>query len=231
VTNTVEALEKTDLFRGISAEHLQRVAQLARRRHFDADSYIFREGDPGRSLFIIATGQVQIRRAASGRPDTVLELLEAGDSFGELALLDDEPRSASALAVADTEALVIDRHEFFELLREDSRFTLALLGSLAKIIRRNNDELESVNSDSAAKRLARALVREAEQYGTEHGKGKKIMRRVDDAELAGLAKMSIVELGRVKSDFEYRDIIRTDLDGMLVIPDLDRLRQVADPLL
>ena len=123
-------LDEVPLFHGLSKRHLRRIAKLARIRRFAPGSVMVRTGDPGRSFYVLLDGSAKVvrggRRSAS---------LGAGDYFGELALLDDAPRSADVVAEGDVLAMTIDRPGFAKLLRAEPALAQALLRTLAARLR------------------------------------------------------------------------------------------------
>jgi CRP-like cAMP-binding protein len=123
-------LAELPLFEGLSKRHLRRIAKLARTRRFASGSAMVRSGDPGRAFFVLLDGSAKVTRAG-GRP----RRLGAGDYFGEMALLDDAPRSANVVAEGEVLALTIDRAGFTKLLRAEPALAQALLRTLAARLR------------------------------------------------------------------------------------------------
>ncbi len=113
---------------------LTRVGAVA--NSFAAGQKVFLQDEPAARMFIVRTGRVQIVTYG-----TVLENVGPGGVFGEMALIDDEPRSAAALAVEPTEVLEIDRDQFLALIRERPEFALHVMATLANRIRRMNASL------------------------------------------------------------------------------------------
>ena len=113
-----ELFRAIPLFAALPLLGLRHLAEIARSVHFSKRSTICRQGDAGGSLFIVREGEVEIVLIESGGRETRLATLAAGEFFGELAVLDGEPRSATARCVSDTELLVLDREELFPILRE-----------------------------------------------------------------------------------------------------------------
>ena len=110
-----DLLARLPLFRDLSPSDLEEIAATSQLQSFARDEHIFDIGEPGRSLFIITDGLVQVDHP---HRDGHFELAQfgPGDFFGEMALLDDSPRSATARALGDVQALVLDRVQFRELI-------------------------------------------------------------------------------------------------------------------
>ena len=123
-------LEEVPLFEGLSKRHLRRIAKLAHVRRFASGAVLVRAGDPGRSFYVLLDGSAKVNRA--GRRSL---RLDAGAFFGEMALIDDSPRSADVVAEGEVLALTIDRSGFAKLLRTEPALTQALLRTLAARVR------------------------------------------------------------------------------------------------
>jgi CRP-like cAMP-binding protein len=123
-------LAELPLFEGLSKRHLRRIAKLARIRRFTAGSALIRAGEVGRAFYVLLDGTARVIRP-NGRP----RRLGVGDYFGEMALLDNAPRSADVVAEGEVLALTIDRSGFAKLLRSEPALTRALLSTLAARLR------------------------------------------------------------------------------------------------
>jgi CRP-like cAMP-binding protein len=126
----LDTLADVPLFDGLPRRHLRRIAKLARIRRFAAGSVLVRAGDPGRSFYVLLDGEAKVVR-----PGTRSRRLGIGDYFGEMALLDDAPRSADVVADGEVLALMIDRPGFTKLLRAEPALSLTLLRTLAARLR------------------------------------------------------------------------------------------------
>lgn len=126
----VPTLGEVPLFEGLSKRHLRRIAKLARLRRFVSGSAMVRAGDAGSSFFVLLDGTARVV-PPSGRA----RRLSAGDSFGEMALLDGAPRSADVVAEGEVLTLTIGRSSFGKLLRKEPALAQALLRTLAARLR------------------------------------------------------------------------------------------------
>jgi CRP-like cAMP-binding protein len=124
----VPVLKELPLFEGMSSRHLRRIP--ARAKRYGAGETIVRAGDPGNAFYVILDGQVRVEPPT--RPSL---MLKAGDSFGEMALLDGAPRSADIRAAGEVTVMVISRAGFTKLLRSESQIAMTLLRTLAGRLR------------------------------------------------------------------------------------------------
>jgi CRP/FNR family transcriptional regulator, cyclic AMP receptor protein len=135
-----ETLGKVKLFEGLRPKQIKTLAKWATRRHFQQDQAIVTQGQLGVGLYCIESGRVSV---AIDTPSGPLELrkMGVGEAFGELALLDDKPRSATVTAVEPTTTLILDKAQFLAELRTYPEIGLALLPVLTQWIRDADEKL------------------------------------------------------------------------------------------
>src|ERR671916_2269311 len=119
-TFAVDALRSCPLFEHADESVLRSIANGLRRRRFRRNEVIFHQGDPGDSLHIVGSGAVKIVLPSAEGEEAIIATLRPGDFFGELALLDGAPHSATATALEPTETLVLPRREFHDLVDRDA---------------------------------------------------------------------------------------------------------------
>ena len=128
-------LQKVPLFSQLSPPDLQRVVDVARERAYPRNSVILFEDDPGDALYVVAAGQVKVVLIGEDGREVILSVMGEGEFFGEMALIDDSPRSADVVAEGEVLALTIDRSGFTKLLRAEPALSQALLRTLAARLR------------------------------------------------------------------------------------------------
>ena len=114
-----EILGVLPLFKELASEELDRVIALGRLVTYAKDSVFFMEGGPGDALYIVVDGSVRISKSVPGAKEEAMAFIERGGCFGEMALFDEFPRSAAAVAHENCRVLCIEKHAFFDLLRSD----------------------------------------------------------------------------------------------------------------
>ena len=162
----LESLGSIPFFAGLDPVALERVASGMRTRRFRRGEVIFHLGDPGDALFVIVAGEVKISLPSETGDEAILATLRAGDVFGELALLDGAPRSATATTLSATETVVLPRDRFRELIATEAPVRDALLASLAGELRRLTTHVEELHFLDITGRLAARLVRLTNDGGT-----------------------------------------------------------------
>lgn len=141
----VTQLRKINLFSAMSERALGEVAALSGTEEYRAGKIIFKENDPGDCFYFILNGAVRISKFIPGMGEEALAILKEGDYFGEMALLDDEPRSAAAIADCSCLLSVIRKGDFHDLLKNDHRLQEEILwnmvGTLARRLRETNAKM------------------------------------------------------------------------------------------
>jgi len=172
------------------------------KRRFGTGDILFHYGDPGGLLYIIAKGKVKIMHSSPNGQEALLAILGKDAFFGELALLDESPRSATVEAIQPTETWTLHRNDFIDYLNSNQEFTLHVLHTMAQNIRRMNMQLSDVFFLDLPARLARKLLALARQHGHETSEGIFIdlsLTQTDLAEMTGATRVSINKaLGRFR---------------------------------
>lgn len=221
-----QTLQTVPYFSELPHEEVAELASLLVLRRFGHGQVIFHHGDPGGLLYIISRGKVKISYATQDGQEALLAILGAGDFFGELALLDDSPRSATAEALESTESLTLHREDFRTYLGKNPDFTMHVLQTMAKHIRRLNSQLSDIFFLDLPGRLARTLLRLADEHGKEVDDCiliDLILTQTDLAEMTGATRVSINKtLGRFRRSgwvkFESRRLLicdRTALEDLI----------------
>ena len=147
-------------------------------KRFPMNTVLFREGDRGEEMFILQSGKVKISKKIRGVEKT-LATLEKGEFFGEMAILNDKPRSATAETIEDSDMLVIDRKTFETLLRSNVEIAIRFIKRLADRLRETNDQMEALMIRDNTSRLVSLLAKQVKE--------KKGALSISIDELAGLA--------------------------------------------
>jgi CRP/FNR family transcriptional regulator, cyclic AMP receptor protein len=146
------------LFAGLSKADLDSLLARARVEHYPAGRKIFEKGAPGRSMMAIIRGSVRISASSAVGRELVLAILQPGEIFGEIALLDGQRRTADATAVTDCELLVLDHREFVPFLERRPDVSLQLLRVFCHRLRDTNEHVEHAVFEHINRRLARTLL-------------------------------------------------------------------------
>ena len=202
-----KTLRNTRIFSHLSDSSLEQLSEKLKKRHYGDGDTIFDQNDQGETYFIIAKGEVKLLMQAPSSQTITLAILETGDSFGELALLDNAPRSASAIALGATELFILYRKDFDAVVESDIANMRAMLQSLTSIIRRTNERLGDVAMLNVHGRVAKALIQLADQHGEQTDEGLVIKRELDVTDIAGHASMYPVHVEQILANMMFDHVI------------------------
>ena len=205
----IETLRHVPLFSELSPSELEQVATLSSPRSCRRGETIFLENDPGDALYIIQSGLVRIYRVAEDGREKTLAILTDGDFFGEMALMDEMPRSAVAQAREPTQLLAIHKQDFERLLAQNPHLSRAIITSLSRRLRAANEQLLGAVFLDVRERVHRILKVLAAEHGHPHpGGGRIIGLRLTHQELANLAGTSRETVTRVLAEMQDEGLIR-----------------------
>jgi CRP-like cAMP-binding protein len=219
-------LRQNFLFRDLPPDSIDRIAALARSRSYSKGEKVFRQGEPGDSLCAVISGQVRISTVAADGSELSLNIMEAGDAFGEIAVIDGEPRTASATAIIPCKILVIDRDHFLSLLKSDPEIPIHLLGLFCSRIRYSTEFAEDSVFLSGRRRLAKRLLRLAEDHGKQIES--TMVLEISQKELAHFLGISRQLVNQYLGDWNKQGWVELTR-GKVIIHDVSSLRQFGNP--
>jgi CRP/FNR family cyclic AMP-dependent transcriptional regulator len=213
------ANERRRLFEGhaifgkLPTEDLDALLSHARVEHFPAGREIFAKGSPGRSMMAIVVGTVRISAAAPGGHDIVLTILNAGEVFGEIALIDGQDRTADATAIVDSDLLVLDHRDFVPFLERRADLCLLLLKLVCQRLRQTDRHVEEAMYGRLEDRMAKTLVRLA------GGAAGPVTLRLSQQELAGMVGATRESVNKQLQVWQGAGMLRLG-KRLIEIPDL-----------
>lgn len=179
-------LSQVTLFSALTEDERQGLTACLRRRQYAKGQIIFVQGDPGTSLYLIQSGRVKIVLTSDEGKERVLAILGPHDFFGELALLDGEPRSADAIAQEACQLMLLQRADFLRYLETRPQVATMLLAVLSRRLRRTNQVVQEAAFLDVPARLARLLLELAGDQRQPTAEGVVIAARLTQTELAGM---------------------------------------------
>ncbi len=222
-----ETLAAVPIFSGLDAAGLESVGRTVRTRRFRRGEVIFHLGDPGDALFIVMSGAIKISLPSDAGDEAILATLRSGDVFGELALLDGAPRSATATSIEPTETLVLPREQFRELIAREPAVRDALLASIASELRRLTNHVEELHFLDITGRLASRLARLATDGGKHLPDGSiRLAAPLTQGDLAAMIGCTRQSVNKLLGIFTDDGLIRLDRDSIVVL-DLGGLGRAA----
>jgi CRP/FNR family transcriptional regulator len=215
---TRELLRRVPVFSSLRDEELVRVADVAVLRHFAADEVVFREGDESNTCYVVKSGRARAVRAHADGRTLTLAHFGPGDIFGELAMFDDERRSATIETLEDTEVIAILGGDMRRLLREHPELSVKLLAALGRRLRETNERLARQSFATVQTRVASVLAELVEAARGQGAGEHDVLITQTQAELAQLAGSSRESASRFLAGLERAGII-TQGRGKLVVHD------------
>jgi CRP-like cAMP-binding protein len=217
-------IRQIPLFASLSPVELETLVSMLRRRSIHKGDFLFHKGDEGTALYIISKGLIKIAVPTKQGDEVTLAMLMDGDFFGEMALLDDMPRSADAVAMSDTQLYVLNRTDFLSFLIHDEHAVRAIFQALSLRLRRTDDMVAEVCFLNVSARLAKRL---ADLVTSQH-QAEKDDQAVDihltQRELASLIGVSRETINRELKVLRQKGILTT-ARNTITIHDLERLKQ------
>jgi CRP/FNR family transcriptional regulator, cyclic AMP receptor protein len=218
-TQTTDFLATIPLFSGLPEEELERFAELTRERSYPKGSVILFQDDPGDSLFVLRAGRVKVVLIGEDGREVILGVLEPGAHFGELALIDDQPRSAHVIAMEDAQLLILRREDFKRRVEANPTVAWALLTELSRRLRRADVKIGGVVLLDVPGRIARLLLDLANETGSE-----LIEKPLTHQTIAQMIGASRETVSRAMKDFQDAGLIRVER-RRIAIGDRDALEK------
>ncbi len=195
------------LFEGMSPALLRELSLKLRPQKFRAGTAVFHADDVGSMLYIIVQGAVKIFIPASDGREVVLTILRSGEVFGEMSLLDDERRSASATTLEDTEMVSLSRQDFQNVLEQHPDAARAILRVLVKRLRQTNQSIQEAYLLDVPGRLARRLLSLAKEHGVPADGGVEIGLRISQQDLASMIGASRVAVNKQLQAWRQKGLV------------------------
>jgi CRP-like cAMP-binding protein len=229
VHRRISLLKDMPLFADLSEADLKILVSDLRLKEYAKDEIIFRQGDTGRELYIILKGKVRIFKISPSGDETSINIFSDSDLIGELATIDDQPRSATAVAIVPSVLLVMTQATFLQHMRTMPDLALAMTKLLASKVRWTAAYAETVAQYDAAGRLLHILLLYNEQFGEELEAGirYKLDLALNQTDLASLVGARREWVNRLLRDWRKRGLIAYDA-GKITILDLPRVEAERD---
>ena len=223
VSETGDLLAKVPFVAVLARADREALAASAKQRRFRRGQAIFQKDDPGESLFIVERGSVRIYLPSPQGSDLILAVLGAGDFFGEMALLDGGPRSASAMAVDDTRTIALDRADFRAMLESRPQAAMAVLAAVASRVREADEMAGGLAFLDVGGRVAKKLLELAASHGIQREDGVLLDVPLTQEEIANMVGVTRESVNRHLAYFRREGVIR-GRGRRIVIQDAEALR-------
>ena len=220
----LDFLKKVPLFSELDDDEFQQIAAVVREHHYKKHTTIVHVDDPGNALYILKNGLVKVTIEDHNGYEMILRLLYPTDFFGDMSLLDGEPRSATITTQEPSEVLIISRDHFLRIIEKSPGILLKMAAMLSRRLRKTNELIHSLAFFDVYGKVARTLLNLAQERGRVTEQGMVIDMRLTQQELAELAGMTRETMARTLREFQQAGCIRVE-SGIISILALDMLRR------
>jgi CRP/FNR family cyclic AMP-dependent transcriptional regulator len=199
-------LSEIPLFADLTREEVDIVSSRAVTREFPKNAFVITDGDSSDSLYVIERGKTKVFLIDENGKEIILNMLGPGEYFGELALLDDAPRSASVMTLTPCRFTIISKSQFQQCIVENPRIAITLLQHLAKRIRALTENVRDLALHDVYQRVTNTLEKLAIEQNGEH----IIPQRVTHQELANMVGASREMVSRIMKDLSRGGYVRIE---------------------
>ena len=215
-------LSQVWLFEGLRSEELQHIAQLADIRVYQARKIVVAKGDQASEFFVLLRGRAIVTTRGSDGSETAFNVMGPGEVFGEVAILDGQPRSASVTTLERCEMAVIDKHSFHALLAVSPSIAANLLAVLARRMRELTNRMEDRTFLDVSGRLAKQLLWLAAHHGVQCGNHVRIQIKLSQQELGDLIGATRESVNKQLRAWTRNGVVKQER-GCIEIADLESL--------
>lgn len=202
---TADFLASVPMFSGLQRDELLKFAELTRERTYPKGSVILFQGDPGDSLYVLRQGRAKVVLIGEDGREVILGVLEPGAHFGELALIDDQPRSAHVIAMEDSQLLILRREDFRRRVEANPSIAWALLTELSRRLRRADQKIGGLVLLDVPGRISRLLLDLSAE--SSNGMIEKPLTHQTIAQMIGASRETV---SRAMKDFQEEGLIRVE---------------------
>jgi len=213
----IELLQSVALFWDLSEAELGYISEKMIARHYESGKFIFLEDSEGEQCFFVIKGSVKVTRLSKDGREVILAMLNEGEFFGELALLDGESRSANVIALEETEVLTLNREDFLVVLHDYPQIAIQLLKEMAHRLRKSDRQIASLSLSDAEKRIALCIIRFADEQGVIRRGQVSIPRVPIQQDIANMAGTSRETVSRAINVLEKEHYIKRQGRELLIL--------------
>lgn len=211
------SLESANLFKGLSAGELERVAQVARQRRLVSDAYLYYQGDPAEYLPVLLAGRLKLTQLTPEGQQVLMRYTSPGEVFGVLAVLSDMAWPTSAQAVEDSLVATWEKEAMYDLMLRYPRIALNALAVLASHTRDFQDRIRELSTERVERRIARALLRLARQTGRKVKEGVLLDLPLSRQDLAEMSGTTLFTVSRTLSQWESKGLIKAGREQVTIL--------------
>jgi CRP-like cAMP-binding protein len=222
----LKIISRLPFFRHLSSDAIIEINHLFEDCDFAAEQVLYFEGDPGRNLYLVASGKVKLTRLALSGREVLLDILQGGEYFGHLAIASQRGYSETAIAQTDCCILQISAQKFETVMNRYPEVTMRVLKAVGQRLEESQEVIKQLSVYTVAERVAATLIRLARKLGEQKQTGTLIQIPLSRQDLAAMTGTTVETVSRVMSHFSSEGLIFTGRKWV-VLRDLERLMQIA----
>ena len=222
----LKIIGRLPFFRHLSSEAIIEINRLFEDRDFAAEQAIYFEGDPAENLYLVASGKVKLKRTASSGREVLLDILQGGEYFGQLAIASQQDYAETAVAQTDCCILQVSSQNFEKILNRYPEVTMKVLQAVGERLEKSQEIVKQLSVYTVEQRIAAALIRLAKKLGEQKQTGMLIQIPFSRQDLAAMTGTTVETVSRVMSRFSEEGLISTGRKWVL-LHDLQRLEQIT----
>src|ERR1700736_2798578 len=211
-----QIFERHPLFGKLRASEIDPLVSYTRLERYTTGREVFAKGSPGQSLMAVLRGSMKISSLSDEGKEIVFGIINAGEIFGEIAVLDGEERSADATAMTDCELLVLNRRDFVHLLEHRVDLCMIMLRILCQRLRQTSEQVEDVMFRHLESRLAKALLQLAERAGLHGSQSTLVELHVSQRDLGNMAGGSRESVNKILQNWHRQGLIDLGKASVLI---------------
>jgi len=213
----LELLRNVQIFESLTADELRSVRDNLILRRFKKNEVILYEEDTNKFMYAILEGKVKIVQNTEDGKEIIIAMHEAGDSFGEISLIDGKTATASVQATSDSLIAIITKQDFYELLFANRKLLDNLLRMLCSRIRENVDKIQLLNFNNAAQRIKMMLIKLADSHGKKTPDGTTLNIKLTHQDIANMTGLTRETVTRVLDKWQYDGDIAVQRDRSIML--------------
>ena len=213
----IDLLQSVSLFFDLSEKELGYIEEKMVTRRYENGNYIFLEDSEGEQCFFVAKGSVKVTRLSKDGREVILTMLNAGDFFGEMSLLDGESRSANVIALEETKVLTLNREDFLVVLHDYPTIAIQLVKEMAGRLRKSDRQIASLSLSDAEKRITMCIIRFADDQGVIKNGKVSIPKTPIQQDIANMAGTSRETVSRALSILEKENLIERNGRELIIL--------------
>ena len=213
----IDLLQSVSLFFDLSEKELGYIEEKMVSRRYENGNYIFLEDSEGEQCFFVAKGSVKVTRLSKDGREVILTMLNAGDFFGEMSLLDGESRSANVIALEETKVLTLNREDFLVVLHDYPTIAIQLVKEMAGRLRKSDRQIASLSLSDAEKRITMCIIRFADDQGVIKNGKVSIPKTPIQQDIANMAGTSRETVSRALSILEKENLIERNGRELIIL--------------